>query len=404
MKRVLLRENSLLLISIVSIGLLIRIFWAQSLPNILSWDEPTYHELASQLASGHGYRFTKGAYETAVGGLPTSFEEPVWPIMLAFAYALFGSGNLLAARIIQAVLGSLLIVVSYGIGLRLADRVLGLVLALFVALYPPFVYFSTLLMSETLYLLLQGIVLLLCLLMLRDGRISTAILLGVTVGLAILTRGIFIAIVPLLAGWLWIALGHSRRATLICSVMLVFAMGTLVPWIVRNWFVHNDLVLVSTKMGYNLYFYNYPLEDTNFFARQVPLPHLDGLTETQRQRVFLRQGEYFLFHNPYWLKFISTKFLEFWDPIPNTFRPLLIGISILSLSSLLLIAILGFIFFLRDKQQPSFNILLYGIVLLYVVIALVFFGGHRARLPVEHLLLLSGVPFLKTISERYRLS
>jgi hypothetical protein len=392
--------NFRLLIGILCFGLLLRLLWALYSPNTLSWDEPTYHDIAVHLAAGQGFRFTNEAYETAVDGLPTSFEEPVWPIILALVYQLLGQGNLIGARIVQVLIGSLLIVTSYGIGQHL-NRPMGLVFALFTAVYPPFVYFSALLMSETPYLLFQSLVLLLSLLTLQKRKIGIAALLGISVGLTSLTRGVFLGIIPLLVVWLWVMLGRSHRAILLCLVMLIFATGTIIPWTTRNWLVHNEFVLISTKIGYNLYFYNYPSENTDFFTRNVPLPNLEGLTEVQRQKEFLRQGIFFLTHNPYLGKFVLVKFIEFWNPLPNSSQTLLVVISVLSMLLLLTLTTLGLLSFMKRKR-PHLNILLYGMALFYIAVALIFFGGHRARLPAEYLLLLSSAPFLETVLVRFK--
>jgi hypothetical protein len=278
---------------------------------------------------------------------------------------------------------------------------MGLVFALFTAVYPPFVYFSALLMSETPYLLFQSLVLLLSLLTLQKRKIGIAALLGISVGLTSLTRGVFLGIIPLLVVWLWVMLGRSHRAILLCLVMLIFATGTIIPWTTRNWLVHNEFVLISTKIGYNLYFYNYPSENTDFFTRNVPLPNLEGLTEVQRQKEFLRQGIFFLTHNPYLGKFVLVKFIEFWNPLPNSSQTLLVVISVLSMLLLLTLTTLGLLSFMKRKR-PHLNILLYGMALFYIAVALIFFGGHRARLPAEYLLLLSSAPFLETVLVRFK--
>jgi threonine/homoserine/homoserine lactone efflux protein len=128
---------------------------------------------------------------------------------------------------------------------------------------------------------------------------------------------------------------------------------------------------------------------------------LEGLTEVQRQKEFLRQGIFFLTHNPYLGKFVLVKFIEFWNPLPNSSQTLLVVISVLSMLLLLTLTTLGLLSFMKRKR-PHLNILLYGMALFYIAVALIFFGGHRARLPAEYLLLLSSSPFLETVLVRFK--
>jgi hypothetical protein len=257
-------------------------------------------------------------------------------------------------------------------------------------------------MSETPFLLLQGSVLLAGLALARYRNVWLAVLVGVLAGLTILTRGIFMLMLPLLALWLWFVLGKSRRAILVTLLMLGITGATLVPWMVRNWAVHGTFVLITTKIGYNLYYYNYPTDDTDFFGRRVPMPDMDGLSEAERQSEFTRRGIEFLANNPYFAKFMAAKFLDLWNPIPNTNRSVLVLVSILSFLVWLALAVLGLVFFLRNKAFPYFNLLLYTMTIVYVGMAMLFFGGQRARLPIEYLLLLSSAPFLAALITRRR--
>ena len=71
-------------------------------------DQRSYHFLAVRLLGGHGFSFDRGWYPFTPADTPTAHWSFLYPLFVAAVYALFGV-HPLAARVVQAVLGGLLL-------------------------------------------------------------------------------------------------------------------------------------------------------------------------------------------------------------------------------------------------------------------------------------------------------
>jgi hypothetical protein len=117
-------------------------------------------------------------------------------------------------------------------------------------LYPGLIIYGALLQSECLYIVLFLLVLL-ALYRLREGAgMGMAVLLGISAGLAALTRAVILGFFPLLLGCIWL-IRYSRdlpqwRVVLVAVVAFVL---TVAPWTYRNYLVHGAFVPVATVTG-----------------------------------------------------------------------------------------------------------------------------------------------------------
>ena len=75
------------------------------LPSIA--DQLSYHSLALRWLGGHGFTFADNWWPATRAGEPTAHWSYLYTLYLAVVYAVFGP-NPLAARLIQAILGGLL--------------------------------------------------------------------------------------------------------------------------------------------------------------------------------------------------------------------------------------------------------------------------------------------------------
>jgi 4-amino-4-deoxy-L-arabinose transferase-like glycosyltransferase len=93
-------------------------------------DAETYHRVATALASG----------EASTDAL---FWQPVfYPLFLSVLYKIVGP-SVVAARIVQAVLGAVTAALTYRLGRRAMGHGVGVVAGAIVALYGPLVFFDT---------------------------------------------------------------------------------------------------------------------------------------------------------------------------------------------------------------------------------------------------------------------
>jgi 4-amino-4-deoxy-L-arabinose transferase-like glycosyltransferase len=194
----------------------------------------------------------------APAGGPTAFRPPAMPVALAAVYTVVGTDSersrWRAARILEALLGTVAVALTALIALRLWGPAAGLLSALIAALYPPLVLVGSSIMAEPLYIVLVlGAVL--SALLSRDAQhpVRWAALAGGLVGLAALTRSNGLAALPPLAVLVWATRPRwSRRALAVPAVLLAVAVLMLVPWGARNASVLDAFVPVSTQSGYAL--------------------------------------------------------------------------------------------------------------------------------------------------------
>lgn len=233
----------------------VRLLWAAFIhPNPTDGrfdDTAWYYTSAHYFANGDGYvnPFT---------GTPTAGWPPGYPVFLGMAFQFFGEG-LAQAYILNAVLAMLTVAVAYCIGLILFDRRTALVGAAALALWPGQIYFTSLALSEPLFTLLFSLAILLMLTVTRvsTGRGALILLFGIVTGLATLTRGQALLLLPLafitwgLAGYRWRpAIAWVMLATLVVGVMLA-------PWVARNQRKLGSPVLVATNFGVNIWIGNH---------------------------------------------------------------------------------------------------------------------------------------------------
>lgn len=211
-------------------------------------DSEWYYLAAQQIAAGNGF---------VAKGVLTARWPVGYPAFLGGLFALFGP-SLVVGRLANAALYLGVIALAYALarrmfGSELAARLTALVLAL----YPNHIFYTTLLLSEILFLslLLLGVALLL------SARGGLALAGGLVFGAATLTKPQALFLPALLLG---LRLAHNphretrrRRLGLLVGVHVAMA-AVVAPWTMRNYRVFGRVVLVSTNGGYNLFIGNNP--------------------------------------------------------------------------------------------------------------------------------------------------
>ena len=182
------------------------------------------------------------------------FHPPLYPYFLAVLNSVFGS--LLAIKVVQALIGSLLIPAVFRVASVVSGPRAGLVAAGLVAFYPEMIWYSAHFWCETLFLsLVWWAVERLLVVDLEDSR-RAAMAAGVLFGLAILTRETVLYLLPL-GAW-WVFARRPRRGAL-AGLVLASSLAVVLPWTVRNWIQFDSFIPVSTGGGLNLYQGNAPL-------------------------------------------------------------------------------------------------------------------------------------------------
>jgi hypothetical protein len=304
-----------LLWGILALALLLRLGYAASQPSSVQAltplpDQLEYLELGQNLLTGNGLHMADHHF----GGAPLyAYRTPGYPLLIAACGA-----RIPLIRIVQSLLDTTTVLAVMLITLRLtAQSTFATAIAgILAALCPWLLYFSALLLSETLftallawgtYLLLTrrlfwpGVLLLALSVLVRPGALALPVLLAT---LASFTRPrLQVLPVPLLA------------AGLVALVLL--------PWAYRNHVVLNEWVFTSTNEGITRYDGFNPAADANWGASdQSFLPHLrelSSMTETQRNHYLLQladEAQHNRSHAGRSAELAAKKIARTWSPVP----------------------------------------------------------------------------------------
>lgn len=203
-------------------------------------DAGFYHSSANLIAHGH-------FYDRVIFGHPytTAEHPPLFSLVLSVS-SLFGGDTLLAHRIVSCAIGSCAVALLALLARRIGGDRAGLVAGLIAAVYPPLVTADGLVMSEPMFVLIVAASLLAALEVSACPTVKGAVALGAVVGLAILTRGEGLLLVPLLAwpaAYARAARVPGRAPRLIATTAAAALM--VAPWVVRNVIVFHRPILAA---------------------------------------------------------------------------------------------------------------------------------------------------------------
>jgi len=206
-------------------------------------DEREYITMSRTLAEGGEFIDSNGERST---------RAPLFPYVLSFMVRLFGT-NLAVQHAVGCLLGALAVLLTYQLSILLwRGRQPALIAAGVMAVYPGLVIYSTLLQTETLYIVLALASTLLVYRWVDAGGMMLAMLVGITAGLAALTRAVFFGFIPILF-LLAFAMKRKNRGRAAEVILAVVAcVIVLSPWAIRNYGLYESLVPVSSGGGNSL--------------------------------------------------------------------------------------------------------------------------------------------------------
>jgi 4-amino-4-deoxy-L-arabinose transferase-like glycosyltransferase len=234
------RPFAIRLAAIAGVGLAIRLVYALTVFGSRDprGDGREFHLLANTLATSGRY-LQPFLYLYRDRAIPTTEKPPLYPGLLAIPSAL-GLDSYDAHRVLSCFFGAAAIVVIGMLGRRVGGPRVGLIAAVVAAVYPALWMLDASLRSESLYLPLVALVLLLAYRLRDEPGWRRAALLGAAIGLAALTRSEALLLVPLLLPWR----KPKLAAAVVAACFLVVA-----PWLARNWITFDQPTGISTNEG-----------------------------------------------------------------------------------------------------------------------------------------------------------
>jgi len=223
-------------------------------------------QIAENLLAGRGFTVEFLGHKG-----PTSQQAPLYPVLLAAVYWLFGVGTpeaILAVQLLQCAVGTGLVLAVVWLGWVLVpDRPsVGWVAGLGAAIYPTHVYAVT----HVQVALWAALILTTLLAVVTSPRLQTtwrgAVAAGSLAGVLLLVEPILSLALPVCALAFWLGEGGRRwirrfRAAPLARLTLMAGVAALIvsPWLVRNRLVHGEFVFVKSTFGYALWQGNNPI-------------------------------------------------------------------------------------------------------------------------------------------------
>jgi 4-amino-4-deoxy-L-arabinose transferase-like glycosyltransferase len=359
----------------------------------LTHDEREYLALASSLQAGHGFTYPA---DHEVGTSQRFGRAPGYPAFLAA----IGVGNVhqstpARVKIVQAVLGALVVWMIGAIARRASGERAGLIAAGISAIYPPLVWTSAYVFSEALYMpLALGCVMLLAAARrhaLLEGSAraggATTLLAGLLAGLAMLVRSGMLVFLPFAALWF-----ITRRQWSLAAAFCVAAAVVVAPWTLRNAREHGRFMLVASDGGVTFWTGNHPLaRGEGDLAANPDLKRAEiefrqahpGLTAEQLEPLYYRDAVNRILERPgWWTGLVFKKLFYTFVPVGPSYTlhsTKYLLATVIPYSVLLPFAVAGLTRLLRRENAATPLLLLAGSV---VLTGLIFFPQERFRIPV----------------------
>ncbi len=360
----------------VALGALIALAFVLRLAYVIANPQPAilgdaihYDDIASNLASGHGFSMSSEhllpADRPPGGGPgPTARRPPLYPVFLSLVYRAAGH-SYAAVLILQALLGTLTCYLIYALSrAALGARSVALLALGAAAVYPPFVKYCGDLLTETLFLFLTAASFLAAWAAVTKGGAARPALAGALGGLAALCRPTAVFFLPL-EGVLLAAGGRGpERVSKWFVHMAVYAAAlclVLSPWVVRNYFVFDSFIPGFTSAGYNLFMGTYPeshgLANVNPSTQPEYLrAQLSGAGEVEADAIYRRAALRNIRTHPYeYLKLVGMKALRGWFVIKRGHDWTPTPLSLAAHGALLVLAVAGALW---ERKSHPFGVFL----------------------------------------------
>jgi len=244
-------------------------------------NEPS--QIAAHLVRGDGF----GSPYTALA-LPTAQQPPLYPVLIAGIFALFGTfsnASLYAIMALNGIFGSIVTFLIYRAGRKFFSAFVGLLAGWTWALLPIIAITDVTVSGYPLTAL--AVMLWLNYVPELAPNVCNWVVLGCVIGVMVLLNPMLILLVPASAMWL------NRKQTL---VMAAAALVIVAPWYVRNYRVMGHIYPgLRSNLGMELYFGNHAGSGRGDWRTQSPYASEEYLKDGEAKFFEARKREAFEF-------------------------------------------------------------------------------------------------------------
>jgi 4-amino-4-deoxy-L-arabinose transferase-like glycosyltransferase len=368
-------------------------------------DEKEFLFLAQQIRSGNGFVDSNG---------DRSIRAPLFPALIA-PLVDGGTGFPWLPFLLMPLSSVGMVYAGWALSRRLwNDRLIALVAAGILAFFPPLVLYGSLLLSENVFLPLFLLLILLSMRLPGERKLWPFIAIGIIAGIATLTRAALVGVfVALLAGVAYERKRNALQPWTTAVSLLVFVL-VILPWGIRNYAIHGEVIPVSDNWGRSLLLGNNPFShgttrmDPGFFSWVDEEMHKrgyaqpDSLPEIVRIRAERSIATEYIVAHPIQTVFLSVRKFHVFLMFPLNHRALdrvtqafLMGIDILLWGVIILS-----IPVIRKHGVALFQIV--GLMGLFALMHLALHAEARYRLPIVPLLCILGAGSIRWLDSEQR--
>lgn len=365
-----------------------------------------YDDVARSIVAGKGFvhsenpnKYTKFKFEP---GTPFNFVPPLYALLVAFVYKIFGP-NVLYAKIITSLFDALVCLYIYLICKQIFhNRKLGLLASALYSVYPFAIYMASIMYYQTL-LNLCLCIMVFCLLKARANWRNGAAC-GVAFGLSALAKPVTLPLIIFLPFIKFLEYIFKKIACdnfIQWTAFFVFAgVVVLLPWTVRNYIVFHEFVPVQ-KGGPAAFFQGSREEyiDVDVDTLRVKFKEDFSDTPSMYKRGFDNHIHQLVDSPMAYLAFLVKKFAYSWF---NTEGKTDNTKALLVQSPFLLMALIGFVSALKMWFR-NFNYYIFIIVMFIVGVQVLYFPLVRYTLSVMPLMMIYssvGIYFVMNLFNR----
>ncbi len=249
----LIKDNKILII-ILLISFMASIFYSFHFQMKLKVDARAYDLIGWNLVQGNGYR------ESLDGSIERDYAitriGPLYQFTLAGIYKIFGH-HYEAVWIFHAILHTLTAWLMYLIAMLIFKtnenkKKIALLATAIIGFYPDLIEISAMVLIETFYLFLFSLALYVFFRYFNKDNILSAVLLGLTFGLATLTRPPVLFLIPIILFYF-----YQKKKLLLGAIFVVTLLLVFTPWTVRNYNMYDRVAPFGVGGAFNFWIGNY---------------------------------------------------------------------------------------------------------------------------------------------------
>ncbi len=371
----------LLALSLRAAWVLLR--WSQVGPTLEFDDERLHWALARNLIE-------QGALVSDDGRFAA--RMPLYPLFLA-PFAALGNVGVLGARLAQAALGAAVAVAGYRLARDAVGQRAAWIVGVVIAIDPFGIFFTQLLLTETLFTLLALLFVDAVWRFLEgtDRGVGVSLAWVALLGpLAILTRPSAAGWIVLVWGWLAWHLWHRPRAVVRAGAVLAVSAVLFLPWGLRNQAVLGAFCWLSANGGVTLYDAQGPQADGSSDQAFLQEERFARLSEVERDRELQRAALTQMRDDPQRvLELVGVKFLRTWNPVPNYGayrRPVVMAASAGYTVPIVVVALTGLYV---GRRRRNLLVALWLPIVYFSLLHCIYIGSVRYRVPLMPLLAVS---------------